>query len=179
MVDAGQLLLAEYEQIKQEQRARIGFRDNLIYATLAVMAAVIGSTLARGIRLELLLLLPPLSTILGWTYLVNDEKISAIGRYIRDELSPRLAELTSDQAEAFGWESAHRRDAHRRSRKRFQLAVDLLTFCGAPLAALVVYWLLGPPQWPLILISLAEATMVIGLARQVVRYADLGANQPL
>ncbi|MEU6664204.1 hypothetical protein [Streptomyces sp. NPDC046821] len=174
MIDIVQVLLAEYEQIKEEQRARIGFRDNLIYATLGVMAAVIGSTLARGGHLEMLLLLPPLSVVLGWTYLVNDEKISAVGRYIRDELSPRLAELTSNQATAFGWESAHRRDVHRRSRKRFQLAVDLMTFCGAPLAALVVYWLLGPVRWPLLVVSLAETAVVIGLAVQVVRYAELG-----
>ncbi|WNI26165.1 hypothetical protein [Streptomyces sp. ITFR-16] len=175
MIDTGQLLLAEYEQIKQEQRARIGFRDNLLYATLAVMAAVIGSTLARGGHVEMLLLLPPLSVVLGWTYLVNDEKISAIGRYIRDELCPRLKELTSEQGDVFGWESAHRRDAHRRSRKRFQLAVDLLTFCAAPLAALAVYWILGPAQWPLVVISLIEATVVIGLVVQVVRYAEFGA----
>ncbi|MEW2163720.1 hypothetical protein AB0912_12075 [Streptomyces sp. NPDC007084] len=175
MIDTAQLLLAEYEQIKQEQRARIGFRDNLVYATLGVMAAVIGSTLARGGHLEMLLLLPPLSVVLGWTYLANDEKISAVGRYIREELSPRLRELTSAQAEVFGWESAHRRDAWRRSRKRFQLAVDLLTFCGAPLAALTVYWIFGPTPWPLLVISLAETAMVIGLAVQVVRYAELGS----
>ncbi|MEU6388304.1 hypothetical protein [Streptomyces sp. NPDC046939] len=174
MIDTGALLLAEYEQVKQEQRARIGFRDNLIYATLGVMAAVIGSTLARGGHLEMLLLLPPLSVILGWTYLVNDEKISAAGRYIRDDLSPRLQEIAPDQAVVFGWESAHRRDTHRRSRKRLQLAVDLLTFCGAPLAALVVYWLLGPTPWQLLLVSAAETAMVVGLSVQVVRYADLG-----
>ncbi|MGA4847126.1 hypothetical protein ACOBQB_12995 [Streptomyces sp. G5(2025)] len=174
MIDTGQLLLAEYDQIKQEQRARIGFRDNLIYATLGVMAAVIGSTLARDGQLELLLLLPPLSVTLGWTYLANDEKISAIGRYVRDELAPRLKDLTPEGGEVFGWESAHRRDAHRRSRKRIQLAVDLLTFCAAPLASLTVFWLLGPAQWPLLAVSLAETAMLAGLTVQVVRYADLG-----
>ncbi|GAA4787652.1 hypothetical protein [Streptomyces ziwulingensis] len=183
-MDSGQLILAEYEQVKQEQRARIGFRDNLIYATLGVMAAVIGSTLPRGGHLEMLLLLPPLSVILGWTYLVNDEKISAVGRYVRDELAPRLEQLTSERLtperltperlEVFGWESAHRRDAHRRSRKRIQLAVDLLTFCVAPLAALAVHLLLGPRHWPLLLISAAETAMLAGLAAQTVRYADLG-----
>ncbi|WP_435193045.1 hypothetical protein [Streptomyces sp. NRRL F-5630] len=173
MIDTSQLLLTEYEQIKQEQQARIGFRDNLIYATLGVMAAVIGSTLARTGHLELLLLLPPLSVILGWTYLVNDEKISAVGRYIRNELAPRLKELTSERAEIFGWESAHRSDAHRNSRKRLQLAVDLLTFCVAPLAALTVYWMLGPKDWPLLVTSLVETAMIVGLAAQVVRYADL------
>ncbi|MGX1759287.1 hypothetical protein ACWIG5_20610 [Streptomyces lydicus] len=175
MMDGSQLILAEYEQVKQEQRARIGFRDNLLYATFGVMAAVIGSTLPRGGHAEMLLLLPPLSVILGWTYLVNDEKISAVGRYIRHELAPRLEQLTSDPLAVFGWESAHRRDAYRLSRKRIQLAVDLLTFCAVPLAALTVYWLLGPARWPLLLVSAAETIMVAGLATQIVRYADFGS----
>lgn len=174
MTDTGQLLLAEYEQIKQEQRARIGFRDNLIYATIGVKAAVIGSTLARGVHLEMLLLLPPLSVILGWTYLVNDEKISAVGRYIRNDLAPRLQELTPERSELFGWEFAHRSDVRRLSRKRFQLGVDLMTFCGSPLAALSVYWLSGPTHWSLLLASIAEAVMIVSLAMQVVRYAELG-----
>lgn len=173
MIDTDQLLLAEYDQVKQEQRARIGFRDNLIYATFGTMAAVIGATLTRSGQLEMLLLLPPLSVILGWTYLVNDEKISAIGRYVRNQLAPRLRDLTPQRADVFGWESAHRHDAHRRSRKRIQLAVDLLTFCAAPLAALVVYWVLGPVRWPLLLVSVAETALVLGLAFQVVRYAEL------
>ncbi|MFG3255060.1 hypothetical protein [Streptomyces sp. NPDC048172] len=174
MTDIGQILLAEYEQIKQEQRARIGFRDNLIYATIGVKAAVIGSTMARGVHLEMLLLLPPLSVLLGWTYLVNDEKISAVGRYIRNALAPRLQALTPERSEVFGWESVHRHDLHRVSRKRFQLAVDLMTFCGSPLAALTVFWLNGPAHWPLLLVSAAEVAAIVSLAIQVVRYAELG-----
>lgn len=92
-VTVGGLLMAEYEQIKSEQRSRIGFRDNLLYATLASMAAVITAVLRKDGQTELLLLLPPVSVLLGWTYLVNDEKISAIGRYVRDELTPKLAAL--------------------------------------------------------------------------------------
>jgi hypothetical protein len=173
VIGTGQLLLAEYEQVKQEQRARIGFRDNLLYATLGVMAAVVATALARGGHAEVLLLLPPLSVVLGWTYLVNDEKISAVGRYVRDDLAPRLKNLTGSQDDVFGWEFAHRGDAHRASRKRIQLGVDLLAFCAAPLAALAVYWVLGPHHWPLLLVSAAESAMIAVLTSQFVRYADL------
>ncbi|GDY58781.1 hypothetical protein SVIO_094040 [Streptomyces violaceusniger] len=54
----GRLLILEYEQVKEEQRARIGFRDNLLYATLAAMAAIITFSLQSHGRPELLLLLP-------------------------------------------------------------------------------------------------------------------------
>ncbi|GHH39997.1 hypothetical protein FHS35_006797 [Streptomyces umbrinus] len=86
--------MIEYTQVKDEQKARIGFRDNLLYATFAAMAAVIAATLQGPVRVGLLLLLPPVCLVLGWTYLVNDEKISAIGRYVSTELAPRLAAVT-------------------------------------------------------------------------------------
>jgi hypothetical protein len=182
-VGLGELLLAEYTAVKEEQRARIGFRDNLLYATLAAMAAVVAGALQSGSRAQLMLVLPPVSVILGWTYLVNDEKISAIGRYVRDELTPRLARLAQDPDQAgevrvFGWESAHRGDPRRMSRKILQLGVDLLTFCAAPTAAVIVYWVAGPVRAPLLLVSLAELAAVGVLGGQIVRYAELHRAQP-
>jgi hypothetical protein len=184
-VTAGELLLAEYTAVKDEQRARIGFRDNLLYATIAAMAAAVAGALQVDHHgAELLLALPPVSVILGWTYLVNDEKISAIGRYLRDDLAPRLGALTAGPAgggsgagaagsRVFGWESAHRGDPRRRTRKVLQLSVDLLTFCGAPVAAAVGYWSIGPVHPPLLLVSLAETAAVGVLAWQVVVYAEV------
>ncbi|MFF3686906.1 hypothetical protein [Streptomyces sp. NPDC002187] len=174
-VTAAGLLITEYERIKDEQRARIGFRDNLLYATLASMAAVIAAALQGDRRLELLLLLPPVSVVLGWTYLVNDDKISAIGRYVRDELRPRLVALTDGRGDAcvFGWEIAHRNDRRRTSRKWLQLAVDLLAFCLAPVAAVVVFWTVGPVGAPLLAVSLAELVVIAVLGWQIVLYADV------
>jgi hypothetical protein len=56
-----------------------------------------------------LLLAPPVSVILGWTYLMNDAAISAIGRYIRTELASRLATLTRTAGPVLGWETDVRR----------------------------------------------------------------------
>ncbi|SNX64124.1 hypothetical protein SAMN06272735_5939 [Streptomyces sp. TLI_55] len=171
-VTVGQLLLAEYQAIKDEQKARIGFRDNLLYVTLTVVAAVIAAA-AQAKQASMLLALPPVCVVLGWTYLVNDQKISAIGAYVRSELAPKLAELANPVGgvQAFGWEIAHRGDARRGSRKAVQLAVDLLAFCGVPLAALVVFWASGGSGL-LIALSGLEALAVGGLAAQVVWYAN-------
>ena len=172
-VTVGRLLLLEYEGIKEEQRGRIGFRDNLLYTTLAAMAGVIVAVLqARG-QPGLLLLLPPVSVVLGWTYLVNDEKVSAIGQYIRTDLGPRLATLAGDDTAVFGWETAHRSDTRRISRKALQLAADLALFCGAPLVAVVVYWLAGRTSPLLLGISAVEVVVLVLLALQIVLYADL------
>lgn len=179
-VTLAELLVAEYAALKEEQRARIGFRDNLLYATLAAMAAVVAGALQSGNKAQLLLVLPPVSVVLGWTYLVNDEKISAIGRYVREELTPRLAALADGRGgvRVFGWESAHRSDRRRGSRKILQLIVDLLTFCAAPTAAMIVFWVLGPVPAPLLAVSLAELALVAVLGWQIALYADLGRSRP-
>ncbi|MFD0305196.1 hypothetical protein [Streptomyces sp. NPDC127119] len=183
-VSVSQLLLIEYTQVKDEQKARIGFRDNLLYATFAAMAAVIAATLQDPVRVALLLLLPPVCVVLGWTYLVNDQKISAIGRYVSTELVPRLAAGTPPRQEGavwavFGWEAAHRSDRRRRSRKWLQLFVDQLTFCGASLAALTVFWATGPASTTLLAISFAECAATVGLAFQITVYADLSTGAQL
>ncbi|NNN37948.1 hypothetical protein HLK59_48105 [Streptomyces sp. S3(2020)] len=168
-VTVGQLLLAEYQSLKDEQKTRIGFRDNLLYVTLTVVAAVIAAT-AQAKRPDMLLALPPVCVVLGWTYLVNDEKISAIGRHVREDIGPRLAQLA--QAEGvFGWEIAHRSDSRRRSRKAIQCGIDLLAFCLVPFAGLTVYWAAGETSAGLLFLSVLEALGVIGLGVQVVLYA--------
>ncbi|MEU6992625.1 hypothetical protein ABZ953_18455 [Streptomyces sp. NPDC046465] len=172
-VTPGRVLLAEYEQLKAEQKSRIALRDNLIYAMLAATAAVIAATIPSTSRTALLLLLPPLSVLLGWTYLVNDEKISAIGQYIRGTLSPRLTAMVDQSDDVFGWEAAHRQDRRRVARKRLQLAVDLLAFCFGPAAALTVFWVNGHLTWPLLTVSLAESAGLVALGVQITLYADL------
>lgn len=173
-VTVGQLLLAEYQSIKDEQKARIGFRDNLLYVTLTVVAAVIAAA-AQARQTSMLLALPPVCVVLGWTYLMNDQKISAIGAYVRDDLGPKLAAVAQPGGgfQAFGWETAHRGDTRRASRKAVQTAVDLTAFCAVPLAALVVFWADGNRVGGglLLALSVLEALAVAGLARQVVWYA--------
>ncbi|MGV9280871.1 hypothetical protein [Streptomyces sp. NPDC003730] len=171
-VTVGQLLLAEYESVKGEQRARIGFRDNLLYVTLAVVAAVIAAA-AQSERPSMLLALPPVCLVLGWTYLVNDQKISAIGLYVRDDLGPRLAGLAAHGHgfATFGWEAYHRTETRRRSRKAIQTLIDLTAFCAVPLAALIVFWSNGGAGGLLLGLSVLEALAVAGLASQFVWYA--------
>lgn len=174
-ITVGQLLLTEYQTIKDEQKAQIGFRDNLLYVTLAAVAAVIAAA-AQAKQPQMLLALPPVCVVLGWTYLINDEKISAIGSYVRNELGPRLAAATGspDAAEiVFRWEASHRNDARRRSRKLIQCAVDQGAFCAVPLVALAVYWVYGGGGALLIGLSVIEALAVAGLAVQILLYAGM------
>jgi hypothetical protein len=171
-VAVGQLLLAEYQALKDEQKTRIGFRDNLLYVTLAIVAAVIAATAQAG-QSAMLLAIPPACVVLGWTYLVNDDKISAIGTYIRTDLGPRLARHAqlAQNEQVFGWEAGRRGGPRRRSRKIVQCGVDLLAFCVVPLAGLVVYWVAGQTTPGLLALSVVEALTLVGLGTQVLVYA--------
>jgi hypothetical protein len=168
----GVLLAVEYEQLKEEQAQRIGTRDNLMYATLVSIAGVVAGTYQAGAA-DLLLLLPPGCALLGWTYLVNDEKISAIGRYIRVDLGPRLSALVESAQPVFGWETAHRSDRRRGTRKVIQLGADLLTFCVPGMIAIIARLVLADISILTAVIVTAEFTLVLILAMQIVVNADL------
>jgi hypothetical protein len=75
--------LHEYNKLKDEQIQRIGFRDNMIYVNLVAVGGAAAFSVSDVARLHVLLVIPWICFVLGWTYLVNDEKISAIGRYVR------------------------------------------------------------------------------------------------
>lgn len=170
---AVQVMLAEYKQLKDEQRTRIGFRDNLIYAVLIASAAVASATAARGA--VFLALLPPVAALLGWAYLMNDIKVTQIGDYLRTELGPALAELTAGlTVPVFGWEQPGHGDPHRRRRKSVQLAADLTAFCGLPLVALAVLGHLVPRSLPVALVVAVELGMLGVLAAEIIRAAEVG-----
>ena len=78
-----QVFLLEYEKLKEEQLKRIEFRDQMIYITLGIFGSILSFALSNKTNLYALLVIPWVCLILGWTYIVNDEKISAIGKYIR------------------------------------------------------------------------------------------------
>ncbi|MGW4853111.1 hypothetical protein ACWEPZ_18000 [Streptomyces sp. NPDC004288] len=170
-VTESKILLAEYDRLKEEQKTRIGFRDNLLYFTLAAATAVVAITAQSG-QPQLLLSVPAICLILGWTYLVNDEKISAIGCYVRDRLGPRLGELTSAHGTVFGWEIYHRNVAGRTVRKRLQTAVDLFTYLALPMVCTTAFWCSPAVQPLLVLASLGQTLALAVLSWQFLRRTD-------
>jgi hypothetical protein len=172
-----QILLEEYKALKSEQAMRIGFRDNLIYVTLVLFGGISSFALTSENRYYAILVIPWVCLVMGWTYVVNDEKISAIGRHIRYTLEDRISALiggSADKEYLFGWETAHRSDDRRLSRKYLQLFIDEVTFVLSGLVALIVFWFLASTISTLvILLSVIEAILLIILGFKIVVYADL------
>jgi len=136
-----EIYLTEYEKLKEEQIHRMSFRDNLIYATLIAITAVVSIVADDITRIPVLLVLPMVCITLGWTYLANDEKVSAMGRYIRTTFSDELQKLVpGSKPTLFGWEIANRLDKRRGSRKVIQFFVDEFVFVLPGIIAILIFW---------------------------------------
>jgi hypothetical protein len=163
--------LLEYEKLKEEQVSRIGFRDNLVYVTIAAVGAVLSFALKSPTRPSIFLVLPPLCFALGWTYLMNDQKISAIGQYLRGTLAPALqSEVRS--APVLTWELAHRADDLRTSRKLIQWLVDEVLFCVTAVVGIAAYFVLtNGGSLALGSLAVVELMLMALLGVQIARYA--------
>ena len=171
--------LQEYYKLKGEQSARIGFRDNLLYTTLIIFGTVLTFSYGEHPNPYALLVLPWVSLILGWTYLMNDQKITAIGRYLRYTLSINIAKAveTEEPESILAWEVAHRSDDERKRRKTMQLAIDELAFVVSGIAALIALQLQVSFHWGIFFLSIIELILLIFLGVEIFIYADLARGR--
>ena len=175
--DIFEIATHEFIKLEDEQIKRIGFRDNLLYVNLVLISGIMSFVFSSSGTKDTwhfygLLLAAWVTIVLGWTYLVNDEKISSIGRYLRENLAHIL---NSDSSiKIFGWEEFHRSDKHRIRRKFEQLLIDQLSFVVIGFAAVILFWNFVPSYsfWSMA-ISIFEAALLIGLSLEIIIYADL------
>jgi hypothetical protein len=180
-----QVLLQEYSALKTEQGSRISFRDGLLYTTIGAVGAIAsvalgGLSAGTGPIRHAFLLVPWVTAILGWTYLVTDEKITAIRRYIDTKLAPRIEALLAEHKDfAFGWEHFHRGDERRAERKSMQLYIELWAFVISGIGAVLAFAvraLQNPPKGFLLafdgVAALGDVIIMAMLARQFIVYSQ-------
>ena len=133
------ILLLEYEKLKDEQRTRITIRENLFYTALIVVGAVSSALLTMSDINIVYLALTPVLFIISNAYYSNDEIISRINLYIRESSAKRIAASTGLKAdELFQWETFTRRT--RRVRRRvYQFVANLALYPGASAASLTFF----------------------------------------
>jgi hypothetical protein len=168
--DPTDLYVTEYDQLKAEQRDRIRARDRFVHWALVAMAgAALGVWQANA--LPALLLLSPIGAVLGWFNLHHDHMVGEIGTYLRTELVPLIRARRPERAKAFGWETWHRGDARRRSRRVLHLAANLGVFCVGPALALGMFveyapWVARSYGWAVGV----DALITLVIASQLVWY---------
>ena len=153
--------LQEYDKLKDEQTSRIGFRDNLLYVNLATIGAVLSFIFSKESSGEVpkyvaLLVVPWISSILGWTYLINDDKIYALGDYFKESLSinikAEIGEALSETEEdlLLGWEKFNKISKRRTRRKILQLVIDEFAFVAPAFLSVISYFSITPSVPPML-----------------------------
>ncbi len=164
-------IVKEYEKLKEEQNKRIEFRDNMIYITLGVIGSVFSFILEKPDLKIALLVLPFVCIVLGWTYLMNDEKTSEIGSYLKDILIPKIEKSKSDASLNVipNWEDYHRNTSNRTKNKIIQLIIDLALFSISALFSIFLFlYLSGDKSCFQIILAGAEVVLIIFLAFQFI-----------
>lgn len=148
----------EYASMKQEQLERIKQRDTFLH--LNIVAIAVNSAIAvQGAEQALAwLVLSWISLILGWTYLSNDDKVSALALHLKDLQHAGIAPR---------WESGNKGLIPRRVRR----VADAIVFTAAFLLPTIVGILLysemstAEDRWhPLIIIAcVLEILFDVGL----------------
>lgn len=156
--------LLEYEKLKEEQVSRIGARDNLLNYNLVALGVV--ATVSAGLQNANfgLLIAPWISAIFGWAYLQHDEKISAIGRYIKSRYS----------GSAFAWEGRTKQVALPKSlHKGISLFVLLLAFAVPCVIAPVIWFQLpGTHSSFFVVVAIFECALGAGIGTVTVIGSD-------
>jgi hypothetical protein len=171
--------LREYEKLKEEQISRIGFRDNLLYATLGLFGGILSFSISANDRYYALLVLPWVCLILGWTYIVNDEKITSIRKYVIQDLSPRVAQRIQidDLNSIFRWEFFNASSHGRRRRKLEQFIVNECTFFLSGLFSLLTFARIASSISSLVIVIwLFELILLIVLGIEIFIYADFSTS---
>lgn len=158
------LQLAEYEQLKGEQRQRMTTRDNMVYATFTALGASAAFGLSDQSHHIVLLVMPLVCYALGWTYLRNNHKIKAIGRYLSTLF--------------ISWETHRLHENGRRRRKVIQLSVDLIVFVVTGVVAVVLFWRTGQDNVATAVVSIGEVGLLTVLSVEFVLNSDILFKAP-
>jgi hypothetical protein len=172
--------LQEYDKLKDEQIMRIRFRDSMIPLALTAFGAITSFALAKPEYAGAFLTIPVICVVLGWQYMVSDEKVSHLGAYFRRDLADRMEGLlgSSGKGSVLGWEVMHREDPRRNERKRTQFAIDLLAFVFPGMFAAAMYMILSwqtTGWWCLAAIPLG--LLPVWLGSVIYRYSDFSKSR--
>jgi len=147
--------------------------------TLGLFGTVVSFAVSNPANYYAFLIIPWICLVLGWTYVINDEKISALGQYIRIELAEKVKEKTGvlEIESIFSWESYRRGSRGRRIRKIEQFIINQITFVIPGIVALLAfYYLVNNPICEVKILAGVELVLLSILAVEMWNYADLSST---
>ena len=121
----------EYTTLKSEQLDRIKQRDGFLNLNVVAVGIVVAIAVRTDGSTSAWLLIPWITTIMGWAYLSNDDKVSAIARHIR-AAPPTTGALHS-------WEVGPKGLLPVPVRRYADILIYLLSFAFPTPAAIILY----------------------------------------
>jgi hypothetical protein len=182
-----QVLLAEYAALRAEIERRAGIQWNIFALQVGSAGAIASLAISTEANLNLLLLIPLSSYMLGGRYILHDYHIKVIQKYIRTSLSQRL----NNDLQWEGWKAHEISVAPDRSRWYTASGWNLLhptrlAFAGVAALALasaiagtLYLWSSEKPTWPLVLaVGLGWVLDLIAIGRLHVSFGHAGKDLP-
>jgi hypothetical protein len=172
--------LMEYQKLKDEQLKRIAYRDSLFYIALVALGGLLSYSVSDTTQPEVLLLVPVICFVLGWTSAVNDHKTTKIGNYISGTLRKNIEahfDVRLKVSNTFGllaWEDEDVKGAGRFPRKFIQLVLNELVFVAPGLYVLLKKHQFDPNAGPsLLVVGAVLVALEVILGIYFVAYSDL------
>ncbi len=138
--DVLKVVMDEFKALRDEINQRATYCHTLININIVASTALVGVVLSYPNRVELLLILPILSPILGLLWIDHSYAIRNIGDYINEKLQPAVVDALKGGNDLLRWEGYL--DEHERTQKKLlrvlPLGIPILVVFGAvPLLALI------------------------------------------
>lgn len=133
----------EYATLKTEQLERIKQRDTFLNLNIVAIGAVTAIAVQGERQASAWLVVPWLSAILGWAYLSNDDKVTAIARHVAASL-PHTGAAT--------WEAGEKGLLAPRIRHVVDFVVFVLSFVLPTPVAIALYSSRNTEAWPAVVL---------------------------
>jgi hypothetical protein len=151
--------VVEHGVLKTEQLERIKLRDTFLNLNIVALGVTTAITVQGQKQAAALLVVPWITVILGWAYLSNDDKVTAIARHIKAALDEKSAE--------FSWETSPKGILSPSIRRFADVAIFLLSFLLPGPIAMALYSVVNPGSW--------SAAVVIVVIFEMILTVCLGA----
>jgi hypothetical protein len=134
----------ERAMLKTEQLERIKQRDTFLNLNIVALGVVTAIAVQGQKQAAAWLVVPWLTAIMGWAYLSNDDKVTAIARHLK---------ATRDtQAAALSWEAGQKGLLPSWVRRLAEVVVFLLSFVLPTPVAITLYATTSLATWPVVVL---------------------------
>ncbi|MFE9321871.1 hypothetical protein ACIHDR_03565 [Nocardia sp. NPDC052278] len=139
----------ERTALKSEQLERIKQRDTFLNLNVVALGAISAIAMQSPKTGGVWLVGPWITAILGWAYLSNDDKVSAIARHLRAQVA------------STSWEAGHKGLLPRQARLLADALTFILSFTLPTPVAVALYAMTSKGAWPAVVCAIIAVEVIV------------------